>query len=161
MHKNSGFTLMELVVVMAIIGALAALAVPAYIDWLPRYRAKKAAMELSGQLHSVKMKAIKENRTLGVYFDSGSDRYFVLSSWGTNAMWDGPTQVGGDDPSERVVDLSDYGSGVRFALTPGGVINFESRGFCDLAEIRVTNNGGDPVYQVITTLSGSILLERL
>jgi prepilin-type N-terminal cleavage/methylation domain-containing protein len=161
MSKKSGFTLMELVVVIAIISALAAIAVPAYIDWLPRYRAKKAAMELSGLLHTVKLKAIKENRTLGVFFDSGSDRYFVLSNWGTNANWDGPTQVGGDDPTDRMVDLSEYGSGVRFAGAPGVVILFQSRGTCDSATISVTNNGGDPVYRILTTLAGSILLERL
>ena len=119
-------------------------------------------MELSGQLHTVKMKAIKENRTLGVYFDKNSDRYFILSDFGPDGDWEGPTHVGGNDTTDRIIDLHDYGSGIRFVDVPpaGTVVKFEGRGFCDSAKIEITNHAGDPVYQLITTLSGSILLER-
>jgi prepilin-type N-terminal cleavage/methylation domain-containing protein len=166
MRKNSGFTLMELMVVIALIGVLASLAVPEYINWLPRYRAKKAAMELSGQLHKVKLKAVKENRPHGVYFDPNSDRYYILSSDGTNNFWDGPTAVGGDDDTEWLVDLPAYGSGVRFAsVSPGfngdPLLIFESRGICNAMQIVVTNLGGSPAYRIQTTLAGAIILDRL
>jgi len=166
MRKNSGFTLMELVVVIAIIGVLTSIAVPEYIKWLPKYRAKKAAMELSGQLHRAKLRAVKENRTIGVYFDTNSDRYFILTGDGSNNTWDGPTAAGGDDPTERFVDLPGYGSGVRFANVSGGiagrpVLTFESRGICNAMQIDVTNLGGSPAFRVQTTLAGAILLDRL
>ena len=166
MRKNSGFTLMELMVVIALIGVLASLAVPEYINWLPRYRAKKAAMELSGQLHKVKLKAVRENRSHGVYFDSNSDRYYVLTGDGTNNMWDGPPAAGGDDDTERFVDLPAYGSGIRFANVSPGVngeplLVFESRGICNAMQIDVTNLGGSPAYRIQTTLAGAIILDQL
>ncbi len=165
MRKNSGFTLMELVVVIALIGVLASLAIPEYINWLPKYRAKKAAMELSGQLHKVKLKAIRENRPRAVYFDENSDRYYILTSAGTNTIWDGPPAVGGDDDTEQTVDLSGYGSGVRFAnVSPGldgdPLLRFQSRGICNSMEIDVTNLGGNPTYRIQTTLAGAIILNR-
>ena len=167
MRKNSGFTLMELMVVIAIVAILASLSVNQFIKWLPKYRAKKAAMELSGQLHKVKLQAVRENRQLGVYFDANTDRYHVLGDDGTNNSWDGPTVVGGDDPSERFIDLPSYGSGVRFdTLSPGmngyPLVVFRSQGTCSHSvQVEVTNIGGDPKYLIQTTVAGAILLDRL
>ena len=165
MDKKSGFTLLELMVVIAVVGILASIAVPNYINSLPRFRAKKAAMELSGQLHKVKLQAVKENKTLGVYFHQATGRYYVLQSTGTNSIWDGPTAAGGDDPVERLMDLTEYGSGVKFnsvSLNVDGypVITFDSRGICNSMQIEVTNIGGNPVYRIQTTLAGAILLDK-
>ena len=42
MRKNSGFTLIELMVVIALIVVLSAIAIPNYIAWLPKYRLNSA-----------------------------------------------------------------------------------------------------------------------
>jgi len=40
MRKRSGFTLIELVVVIAVLGILTAVGVPNFLSWLPKYRLK-------------------------------------------------------------------------------------------------------------------------
>jgi len=61
MRKRSGFTLIELVVVIAVLGILTAVGVPNFLSWLPKYRLKTAARDLYSNMQLAKLSAIKNN----------------------------------------------------------------------------------------------------
>ena len=64
--RESGFSLMELLVGIAIIGIMAAIAIPGFSVWLPEYRLKGAARDLYSNYQLAKMGAIRENRDWAV-----------------------------------------------------------------------------------------------
>ena len=58
---EAGFTMIEMMIVVAIIGILSALAFPSLSTLVPRTRTKAAARELRGYLQKAKLEAIKQN----------------------------------------------------------------------------------------------------
>lgn len=67
-HRKSGFTLLELVVSIAILSILAGIAVPNYISYLPKARLKGAANTVLVDLMAARMKAIKLKSLTKMFF---------------------------------------------------------------------------------------------
>jgi len=61
-EKNQGFTLIELVVVLAILGIMVAIAVPNFKQYMFQRRLNGAARQIMSDLMSARMKAITLNR---------------------------------------------------------------------------------------------------
>ena len=73
--KPRGFTFLEVLVVMINISIILAIAVPAFISWVPKYQLKAAVRDLQSSFQLCKWKAIKENADCVIQFDL--DRYTV------------------------------------------------------------------------------------
>jgi type IV fimbrial biogenesis protein FimT len=68
---RDGWTVLELMVVIGIIGILGALAIPGFLKGMPLRRLKADAMDLTSNMKYAKMKAVQRNEKVGLYFNNG------------------------------------------------------------------------------------------
>ena len=66
---QKGFSLAEIVTVIAIVGILSAIAIPMIMKWMPNIRLRGAGQELFGDMHRAKTEAIKRSRNVVVQFN--------------------------------------------------------------------------------------------
>ncbi len=68
----SGFTLLELLVAIGIASALASVAVPAFLSWLPTLRLSAASRQVAVDLDLARTKAVSQNTSFQVSFNGSS-----------------------------------------------------------------------------------------
>ena len=72
---NAGFTLLEVMVVVGIIGIMVTIAVPLMIAWIPEFRLRSAARDIISCVQEIKMAAIKNNENAVAVFNLSSGTY--------------------------------------------------------------------------------------
>lgn len=124
--RESGFTLIEMMIVVAIIGILSALAFPSLSTLFPRNRTKAAARELNGYIQKAKLEAIKQNSDCLVVFTpaAGADTGSCVTCISSD---DDCTDA--DDQIISQLDFNDYDS-VSLSNTTfsGDKLVFNNRG---------------------------------
>jgi type IV fimbrial biogenesis protein FimT len=175
MKRTSGFTIIELVVVLSILITLTAISIPAFTKWLPNYKLKGAAMDLYSRMQFAKSEAIRANSQYAVIFDPGSEEYKLVSSPGA----DGNFGTGGDDHEVEIIKLSDYGFGIVYGkssatknMDDGGgsfpadavsfnnnMVVFSGNGLCDNSGSVYLQNDANRAYAVGALASGVVRIK--
>jgi len=79
-RNHAGFTIWELMTVIAVISVLSAIAVPNMIGWRERAKLRGAFANLRGDLQWAKIRAIRDHNLVAVVFEPG--RYEVNDASG-------------------------------------------------------------------------------
>ena len=163
----SGFSLIELLIIITIAAIIATIGIPAFSTWIPDYRLRNIAKELYADMYLAKMKAIKENKKYKIIFATGSNESYSL--------------INADGVIEKMVTISTSGSGqgisfgcgnaTKSAKKAGGpppddgisyndnVVTFNSRGTGSTGYLYIYNSKGTS-YAVGTLSSGVILIKK-
>jgi Tfp pilus assembly protein FimT len=74
-RKMAGYTMMEMMIILVIVGILSAMAVPSFLSMMPRMKLKADARNNINYLRIARSRAVAENAQYGVYFDSGQRKF--------------------------------------------------------------------------------------
>ncbi|MEO7794599.1 MAG: GspH/FimT family pseudopilin [Thermoanaerobaculia bacterium] len=78
LKRQSGFTLIETLVVLAVVGILVLITVPAFLGMLNRYKLTGTSREVVSLLQAARMEAIKFNAPSQVNYDSTSNTFIAF-----------------------------------------------------------------------------------
>lgn len=77
MQRSRGFTLIELMVVIAVLAIMLALAAPSFADFFQRYRLRGAADKVATLLASARAEAVMRNRNVSIDFKGAGTAWCV------------------------------------------------------------------------------------
>ncbi|CAN2040568.1 type IV fimbrial biogenesis protein FimT [Candidatus Magnetomoraceae bacterium gMMP-15] len=127
--KQAGMTLIELIVVIAILAVLIGVAVPNFMVWLPEYKLKDAARDMLSTMQLARLRAVKENANVIVDF-SDSNQYIAFVDNGEGGGTVDDKVQNGNEKTIKIKEIPDEIEVHDVGFSGGSSkCKFSSRGF--------------------------------
>ena len=133
-NARHGFSVLELVVALALVGILAAIALPGWSRLLPAYQLDGSVRQVQSELHSIKMRAAAQNAKFQLAYLADASQYMIQS--------DG-----------KVLATKPLPEGI--VITKAGSISFSPRGTADANRVRLRSSTG-LCKQVVVSATGRV-----
>jgi type IV fimbrial biogenesis protein FimT len=180
-HRDAGFTLIELVVTMTILGLMVLAAMPAAGDWIRSARVRSAAESFAAGIQKARTEAIRRNQVTTFWLVGGSDPRTVDDSCAlsaTSGSWVisryDPTGACATAPSDTVtpmiIETHAAGDGglntvvsavATDGATPATSVSFDAFGRMvttgtPVAQIDFSAGSGVRALRVVVSISGGV-----
>jgi prepilin-type N-terminal cleavage/methylation domain-containing protein len=132
--SQHGYSLIELVVAVALAGILAAIALPSWNKLLPSYQLDSSARQFQSELHNIKMRAATENVGFQLVYANGAAAYTIQRD-------------------SAVLVTKPLPAGV--IVTSAGTISFSPRGTASANRIRLRSSDG-MCKQIVVSPTGRV-----
>jgi len=133
-NRGFGFSVIELLTVLAVMGIMAGIALPGWNRLLPSYRLSSSARQVQSELHTIRMRAAAENISFQFVYVEGASDYTILKE-GKN---------GQTKPLPEGISVS-----------KAGTISFSPRGTAGANRVRLRNGDGS-CQQVVVSATGRV-----
>jgi type IV fimbrial biogenesis protein FimT len=143
--NRKGWTLIEMLTIIAVIGIIAAIGIPNFSNWIHSFRLKNAASDMMSNLHKARMRAISQNSNCVVSFDlTGSGSYLLFMDDGAGG---GTAKNGLRDGSEELIkSVSPAVDNPGIALISVTLDGSSAYGFTPMG-LSFVNRSGSVVFQ--------------
>lgn len=129
-----GFTLIELMVVVAIMGILLGIAAPAVTEWIASQRVRDTAFDLHASMMRARSEAVGRGLNTSVTPVGGN--------WASGWYIANPDGTYNPDPANPTVFIEQHGSVPNATITGSGTITFSSIGrLSTSAALKLTSDG--------------------
>ncbi|MEW6671453.1 MAG: GspH/FimT family pseudopilin [Thermodesulfobacteriota bacterium] len=164
MDKSTGFTVVELLVAIALVAIVTTIAIPSLIDWLPDYRLRSACHDLFSNFQKAKLNAVKQNVNTVVCFNDNG--YFMFVDTDIDFEKDSAeeivTQVAWEDyksisVNPAAITFDSSGGEPCIAFRPTGIPADNGGGFASGS--TPISNTNERTTRVIISQAGHIRIE--
>ncbi len=152
MKNQSGFSLLELMITIAVIAIVSAISVPNFITWRDNYKLDSASRDVMSVLQNAKIRAVRDNANVEVIFNTGAGTYMAFVD---NVVINGVLDAG-----ETTIANGRMLAGVTMTTTfAGDQTAFSGNGLpTNLGTVTLTNQGGRQ-GQIILSIAGNIRIQ--
>lgn len=153
MKNQSAFSIMELMITIAIIAIVSAISIPNYISWRDNYKLGSASRDIMSIFQNAKIRAVKDNANVEVIFNLGAGTYF--------AFVDNVAINGVFDAGETTFSNNQMPAGVSITACTfaGNQTGFAGNGLpSNLGSVTLTNQQGR-TSQIFLSIAGNVRIQ--